>query len=97
MTIKKQIRDHLDEAGRLALAEVERMARELLAKHRELDEFVMAMGTVFFTLRNGNDVSLEERAYMKRLNQFICEFDGQLGLTGSPMRFKHNGPTITEW
>ena len=47
-----QIRFHYMEAVRKAEALVEKMARDILRQHKNLDEFVMAMGGgAFFCLK----------------------------------------------
>ena len=100
--MNKDISHHYDEACRLAIEEVERLARKILCKHRNLDEFVMAMGLAIFT-EKGKDfvryggLDLEDRAYFKPLERFLYEWDDYLKLTGAPMRFTADGPVITEW
>lgn len=83
-----------------AMAIIETMARDILREHSDLEEFVMGMGTCFFTMSEPSahpTVTLEERAYMKELEDFIDEWDPALYLTGSSMRFTAEGPTRTEW
>jgi hypothetical protein len=96
MNPTKKIQKLFDQAGQLAIEHVEFAARKILREHKNLTEFVMGMGTCFFS--EGKDtVGLEERAYMKPLEEFICEWDEALGITGTPMRFTANGQRITDW
>lgn len=94
----KQVREHLDAASDLAVEIVERMARSILREHPALDEFCMAMGCATFSVKaSGELLDTADRAYMRGLDKFIDEFNPQLGLTGCPMRFTADGPTVTEW
>ncbi len=86
------------EAGKTALAEVERLARKILTKHANLDEFVMGMGTAFFTVKGSDEnLGLEDRKYFKPLRDLIFNFDDTLGLTGEPMRFTATDKKVTNW
>jgi hypothetical protein len=96
MNPTKKIQKLLDQAGQLALEHVEFAARKILREHKNLNEFVMGMGTCFFSEGEENH-GLETYAYMKSLEDFICEWDETLGITGTPMRFTANGPRITDW
>ena len=93
----KAIQLHYDEAVRLALTTVERMARKILRDHPNLDEFVMGMGRAMFTTNDKQNLGTEERAYMRPLDDFLTEWDRWLHLTGEPMRFTAHGPKITTW
>lgn len=46
------IQEHYFKACELASNVVEKMARQILSEHKELDEFIMAMGSYFFTYKN---------------------------------------------
>lgn len=106
---QKQIKDAFFLAERLALEEVERMARSILARHENLDEFVMCMGSWFFTVREGSkmetgyiltsDWNVDETdfKYLKPFANFMGEWDEYLKLTGNPMRFTATGKKITRW
>lgn len=94
----KKIQYHLDKAYEAAEQEIERLARKILLAHPNLDEFVCAMGSVGFTLKNKEgELNLDERAYFKPLYDLFVKFDDSLGLSGIPMRFTATGPTITDW
>ena len=101
MGIKQEIRNLYETAAELALGEVQRLARKILAEHHCLDEFVMAMGMAIFTLKDKDvrdaNLHLHERAYFKPLEDLLNEWDEVLKLTGEPMRFRATGPKITEW
>jgi len=94
-----------------AVMEVEKLARKILRDHPHLDEFVMAMGTFFFTDKKGNSIAtwdsklmpnyeyrtFDTRKYFKPLNDFITEWDPVLKITGEPMRFTATSPIKTNW
>lgn len=96
MKKKSIIEDKYREARYLALVQVEEMARDILKKHPNLGEFIMGMGTWTFTFANGDTV-YDEMKYMKKLSDFISEWDEYLKLTGEPMRFTANGRKVTDW
>lgn len=86
----------------LALREVKKRARKILRDHPALDEFVMAMGGAFFTTKTREKersviLVLDDRAYFKPLDDFLCEWDRSLKLTGHPMRFTAHGKIVTDW
>lgn len=84
-------------AERLALQEVERRARKILAEHPVLDEFVMAMGTAFFNTKDGRIVTNDDLKYLAPVFDWIDEWDSELHLTGTPMRFTAKGKMVTDW
>jgi hypothetical protein len=53
MRPEKEIESHYGKASKAASVFVEQQAREILRKHSELHEFVMAMGGYFFTRKIG--------------------------------------------
>lgn len=112
MANEKEIERHYKEAENLASEFVEAQARAILRKHPHLHEFVMAMGTWFFTKRKSRDRSLlpGEHAIISptdygapkyiaegRLARFVYEWDEYLKITGEPMRFTADGPVVREW
>lgn len=108
MTANKKIARLYHEACVLSTQAVEKMARQILAKHPTLDEFVMAMGSAYFTTKaktvstqDGGKmcdmIYLDERAYMSKLGEFITEWDDALGITGTPMRFTATSPITENW
>ncbi len=98
MNKEKQISNLLKKANELASELVEELARKILVSRPHLGEFVMGMGIAMFTVKStGESISLEERSYMKKLNDFIDKYDDELQITGESMRFTASGPKIVEW
>lgn len=100
--IKKEISRLFNEMDKLALPFVEAEARKILARHSNLDEFIMGMGRWFFTDKKGNHVTDTYGPPVKyvrdsKLANFISEWDELLRITGNPMRFTATGPKITNW
>lgn len=95
----------------MAICKVESMARSILKRKPHLKEFVMGMGTYFFTDNKGkivfttserlnssyNYYSVDATKYFNPLNNFIGEYNSRLKITGYPMRFTANGKKITNW
>ena len=110
-----KINDQLDELysqmEKIASIEVERLARDILKKNKSLHEFVMGMGTWFFTYKNGETISPYEtrmngsfeyytilsRRSFKPLADFMGEWNDILKLTGESMRFTATSKKITDW
>lgn len=95
--LKKEIQKHLDAAYAVAVKEYERMAREIMRKHPNLVEFMNGMGRVFFVDKNGDMIHTNDRSYLSPIDDFLCEWDEQLHLTGDPMRFTADGPVVRDW
>ena len=110
--MKNSIDYHYNAACKLASKKVEHMARSVLNNHPQLDEFIMAMGSYFFTYKNsdshlGSHVEKMNASYnyyfedtykyLKPLNNFIGKWDGYLKITGDAMRFTAKGKKITDW
>lgn len=111
-TLLGNVADFYEKASDLASDIVEKMARKILTDHNELDEFIMAMGSYFFTYKEGG-VDLQpitqkmnksfsyyyedSEPYLKPLNDFIGEWDKRLKITGDAMRFTAKGQKITDW
>jgi len=99
----KAVNRELDALSRrmdkMALNEVERLARKVMAENPVCIEFCMAMGSASFKMKDGNwlDGFYIKRPYAKDLFDFIGEWDGQLKLTGTPMRFTATSKTTTNW
>ena len=98
------VTDYYDKAEKTASEVVEKMARQILREHTELDKFVMAMGTYFFVDENDNNIDTFrsivsgdlEKAF-EPLNTFIGEWDDVLKITGEAMTFTADGIKVTEW
>lgn len=110
-TLLGTVADYYEKAEKTASEVVEKMARKILREHPELNEFVMAMGTYFFTYKDGgnldpisskmnssyNYVYYDTEPFLKPLNDFIGEWDSRLKITGDAMRFTANGIKVTDW
>ena len=84
---------HLTKATELCLIEIEKMAREILLKNKKLKEFVMAMGTYFFSYKKGGVAhDFEDKCF----DDFMDKYS-DLNLTGVPMRFTAKGDIVTDW
>ena len=105
-------RQHLHTLRQAALVEVEYRARRILRQRPHFGEFIMAMGTAFFTDKAGNVLRHEQEHYHQHGNHpytytllpwacpvmaYLEEHDAAFGLTGEPMRFTANGPVIRVW
>jgi len=109
--LQKMVRRHYTAANRCASREVARLARKALRDHAELNEFIMAMGAWFFTLKEGemdkvglavtpgNDIiqDCEDDPRFKDIDAFVSKWDEELKITGEPMRFTATGPVCREW
>lgn len=96
--IVNHIKGKIDELHSIALTVIHNEARAILRKHPNLNEFIMGMGSAFFTTKDGNDLDLEDRKYFKSIEDLFIEFDTMgINVKGNPMRFTANGPKITNW
>lgn len=97
------------QAQHAALSVVAQRARKILVTHPHLDEFVMGMGTWFFTrklgtkddlnmpVRKGKNDIAERCRYMVPVGDFIDDWDHCFSLTGTPIRLRATGPVVTNW
>lgn len=94
-----KIAELYDQARQLALADLESLARDILKKRPNYKEFIMAMGSCFFTTkRNGETVDLTpDDECFSDMHALLSEWDEYLKLTGEPMRFTVDGPRKTDW
>lgn len=102
MSEKDIVELYYQKASDAASAFVESQARSILRKHSSLHEFVMGMGMWSFTTREGDShlpgfYTTPKYINNSRLAKFIHEWDAYLKITGEPMRFTADGPTIREW
>jgi hypothetical protein len=102
--VQSLIAEHVAAARVVALEWIESCARTVLHEHDDLREFIMGMGTAFFTYRTDRRVldlivELDDptHEYLQPLCAVIDNWDECLQLTGEPMRFTADGPKITEW
>lgn len=97
-SVDMQLRDAFKKISDDALAEVERRARFALRHDPMVVEFIMAMGTAFFVRKDGGDEDVDtKRPRLRPTFDFILMWDRRLSLTGSPMRFTADGPTVRKW
>ena len=89
-----KLEKHYWKANDLALKKVKKLALNVLNKDNEIDEFIMGMGTYFFTYKYGSHVP--DHKY-KKLNFFLMQWDSEFKLTGNPMRFRKDGIVTTDW
>jgi len=76
---------------------VESEARKILLAHPNLKEFIMAMGSAFFTDRQDRVVAISDKSYLKPFDEMICRLDEICRVKGTPMRFTATGKPITNW
>lgn len=89
----EQSEKHLTKATELCVIQIQTMARDILAKHKKLNEFFMAMGTYFFTYKKGGVANdFEDKNFDEFMNKY-----GFLNLTGIAMRFTAKGDVVTDW
>lgn len=97
---------------KLGVREIQAEARKVLAMHPgHLNEFVMGMGTAFFTGREERSeiddefwdampappYDVDRVPGAKRLNALIDRFNEAFNVCGDPMRFTATGPVVTNW
>jgi hypothetical protein len=112
MSKLKDIEIQYGKASDIALGLIEQRARAILRKKKNLNEFVMGMGVINFTDKNGEivdhnhqtgyDEYLDQSYYepfrwAKPVTDILDEWDDYLKLTGTPMRFTADGPIIRQW
>jgi hypothetical protein len=103
-TLLETVGGYYRKAEKTASEVVEKMARQILREHKQLDKFVMAMGTYFFIDKNNKNIGTFdsivsddlEKAFQP-LNDFIGEWDDVLKITGEAMTFTTDGVKITKW
>ena len=93
----KQIDDLYEQTSELALQLIESEARKLMRSHSNLNEFIMAMGSTFFTDKNDDPIENWLFKYMEPFNDMVNDLDDLFHITGTPMRFTANGPIETKW
>ena len=92
---------HYNKARQIALNLIVLRARRILKKHKNLKEFVMAMGSATFHDQKGDAVfnytTGRGPIYMDPVYQLIEDWDDYLKLTGEPMRFCATGRILRDW
>jgi hypothetical protein len=92
---------------KLAFEEVERLARKIMRDNPEITCFCNAMGSTSFyeTCPETEEESAKDNepigdydARVKEMDDFICNWDRELRISGHPMKLKsHDGELITDW
>jgi hypothetical protein len=98
--VNDEIESLLEKASSMAVVEAERLARIVLDKNKKsIKSFTMAMGTFFFSNKNGVmwDHESELLSGYKELDDFIRKWDMELCITGEPMQIDISGIKITDW
>lgn len=93
-TINQQIDSLFNQADKLVIVEVERLARNVLLSNNKAHSFMMAMGTYFFMDKDRNNLNNFDS---KRLDNFIMKYDRKFKVTGYAMTFTAKGKIIYDW
>lgn len=84
----------------LLLNEIERIGRIELNNNPNLDEFIMGMGSYFFTTHK-NDTNIRGNTITnyksKGIDEIINKYDDEFNLTGEGMRFTKDSKVTTDW
>ena len=93
------INELYSEASGLAITLVEKEARKILFDDPALNEFVMAMGSCFFTTTTpGRSEILEEDDMdCEEFFVLVSNLNEQFNILGYPMRFTATGDVIRDW
>lgn len=105
MNINREIQKQYNAANKLAIKEVEKLARIVLSKNpKQVKSFMMAMGSYFF-MDNNDDIIFDSHGNNKKrlqrlsgynkLISFIDKWDDIFHLTGEGMTFTAKGKKIT--
>ena len=81
---------------KLSVDLVEAEARKILKKHKSLDEFVMCMGSGFFTDAN-EPMEDEKFEYFRSFFKMLYDLNDSCKVCGFPMRFTADGEVIHDW
>lgn len=102
----RKVFDLYTEADKIALDWIEEGARKVLKICPSLDEYIMGMGSAFFTLKN-EDYHLTATGYdygeakvpktAIDFLEWVEELNDMFNSKGAPMRFTAKGPKITDW
>jgi hypothetical protein len=92
----------------LAIELIESEARKILINDPELEEFIMAMGSCFFTTTNkerghcpssggANIIASHKMEDCEDFFEIIDDFNEQFNIKGHPMRFTATGKVENNW
>lgn len=92
-TANKQIDSLYRQARETALKELKRLVEIKFRQNKNLDYFLIAMGSYFFVDKNN------ETVYdgFKNIDNLIGEWDRYLKLTGEGVKWYADGSVITDW
>jgi hypothetical protein len=91
----KTIDEHYEHASTLALNLIESEARKILTADPDLDEFIMAMGSCFFTHKEKGIVYAE--VFQADFMEMVEDLNETYKVMGYPMRFTATGKIINDW
>ena len=99
--VNQKIQKELDSIDKLALAEVDRIARQILKDHsKTLICFRMSMGSWCFYDTDSNTVSYDfhdhDQSMLQEMEDFISTWDHILRITGNYMHVTLGMPTSYE-
>ncbi len=100
---ERQLKECISRSHDLLRGLVVNRARDILKTHKNLDEFIMAMGTWFFTRKDGENfddgTTYTSPRYIREspLVKLIRDYDRMFGITGESMRFTADGPIRRKW
>lgn len=64
-----EVAAHYNKTCELASLKVEQIARQILVEHKELDEFIMAMGIYFFTYKSKKRKGQHLSSHTQKMNK----------------------------
>lgn len=97
--ISAKISTFLAESRKIALKEVERLARKTMKRNpKSITGFCMAMGSATFYGEDGHSID-DFQPKLAEFYSFLDEHNRYLYLTGTPMKIddKWDAPLITDW
>ena len=97
-----QIDKWFNKASDMAIVVIESEAKAILNKRPELDEFIMAMGSFFFTTKKAinsspNKIIDEEDLNEPEFYKMVWELNEKFNCCGYPTRFTATGEKINDW
>jgi hypothetical protein len=81
-----------------AMLLVKQIAIDILTKEPDLDEFIMCMGSWFFTYKEDNTAYTDDSdSRVADMLNFINKYNEELNLTGMAIRVKADGQARFDW
>ena len=82
----------------LVISVIEDEARKILKNKQELYEFFMAMGSCFFTNRDGSiNYTTKKDVKVNIFFEMVHDLDNQFNIMGYPMKFTAEGPVVYDF